>query len=137
MYRIKQSLAFIILLGVLTMPFFAGCSEKNTSIQPQSIHPKLDIQIHLHPLPAKVLQKNELFITSTKTEDNTLQNAEVTITLSMAGMNHGKIMVPVEKKDGGFLGTITPTMTGKWVADIHIVKDGKTSAIQYTFEAVP
>ncbi|WP_047155296.1 FixH family protein [Aneurinibacillus tyrosinisolvens] len=137
MYRIKQSLAFIIILGILTISFFAGCSEKNTSIQPQSNHPKLDIQIHLHPLPAKVLQKNELFITSTKTEDQSLQNAEVTITLSMLGMNHGKIIVPVEKKDGGFLGIITPTMTGEWIADIHIVKDGRTNAIPYTFEAVP
>jgi hypothetical protein len=136
-YRIKQSLAFIIMLGGLTIPFFAGCSEENTSIQPQSIHPKLDIQMHLYPLPAKVLQKNELFITSTKIEDHLLKNAEVTITLSMSGMNHGKIIVPVEKKDGGFLGTITPTMAGKWTADIHIVKDGRTSVIHYTFEAVP
>jgi hypothetical protein len=136
-YTLKQSLAFVIMFGVFTISFFAGCSEKNTSIQPQSIDPKLGIQIHLHPLPAKVLQKNELFITSTKAEDHSLQDAEVTITLSMLGMNHGKIIVPVEKKDGGFLGTITPTMTGKWIANIHIVKAGRTNAIHYTFEAVP
>ncbi|WP_146811307.1 MULTISPECIES: FixH family protein [Aneurinibacillus] len=132
MYRMKQSLAFFIMLGFFTPLFFAGCSEKNTPIQPRQ-----DIQIHLHPLPAKVHQKNELFITSTKPEDHSLKNTEVTITLSMSGMNHGQTTVPVEKKDGGFLAKVTPTMAGKWTADIHIVKDGETSRIQYTFEAIP
>lgn len=136
MNRKRPFLMFIVLFWALMTAFFTGCSEKNMTTQNKSDNYEKIAQVNLNPSPAKILQKNDLSIIPTKTNHTLLQHATVTITLSMPDMDHGKIEVAAQKTANGFLAKITPTMIGRWMADINIVKDGKTSTIQYEFQAV-
>lgn len=131
---LRASLALCLLL-------LSGCSADTaanpvdqTKAQPQT----LQIQAALAPEKAKVLQENLLTVTVTDLDQKKVEQAEVTITLSMPGMDHGQLSVKAEKTEAGsYEAKVIPVMVGDWIADIRIVAKDQTATYQFPFQAVP
>ena len=124
---------YVLLLMLL---FLCGaCTPSSTGMEGKVKGPH-QIEVQVNPEPAQVLKENEFRIKVKDETGNLVEEAMVDITLNMADMDHGDLVFScIDEGKGIYSGKGIPVMAGEWVATVRVEKDGKTSTMDYIFQA--
>jgi len=75
------------------------------------------------------------FVIEVAEKGEPVEGLNITSILEMAKMDHGTIEVSFQDKGNGkYESSITLPMSGEWIANIEVEKDGKTSEKVITFD---
>lgn len=124
----------IVAALVACLPVAGGCSRK--VLAPAPVHAgRLTLSLETQPDPPRSRQE-VLFHLRLQEGGRPVNDARVTLDLSMPGMNHGENLVPLSRVgDGVYEGIGVLVMPGRWQAGVRVDRPARTVRATIPFDA--
>lgn len=123
-------------LFVLLLFIASSCSTQPSTRVDGGGKGPFQIDVQVTPNPALILKENEFRVTVKDLNGTPVNQAKVGISLSMANMDHGDLKVAVTSLgNGSYTGKGIPVMAGEWIATVNVEDGGKSSTVNFYFQA--